>query len=251
MKILALNGSYRGKTGNTQWLLDKIAEGATAAGAEFETVVLAEQRIIRCAGCETCHTAEHYLQCIYENEDDVKAILDRMKAADILVYATPVYVFNLSGLMKTFLERLNSTVGTDALCVTDSGLFFGRVDKAFHSKPFVILTCCGNVEAETAKNVVSYFKTFAKFLDAPIVGVLVRKSIGAMEEAKIVGVKPLKPVITDVANAFIQAGRELATQGKITAGTQRKANQHILGIPFLDWLMKFRLFKKIAVKNKR
>jgi multimeric flavodoxin WrbA len=251
VKILALNGSHRGEAGCTQWLLDKIAEGAKEAGAEFETMVLAKHKINPCTGCEVCHTAQHHLRCIYEEEDDVKAIFAKMRAADILIYASPVYVFSMSGRMKTFLDRINSTAGSSELCLTNSGLFFHRTEKAFHAKPFVVLTCCGNVENETTQNIVSYFRTFSRFLDAPIVGTLVRKSVGMMDVGKPLGPEQQKPVITEVTNAYVQAGRELATQGRIAARTEKRANQHILGIPFLDLLMHFRLFKRMAIKKAR
>jgi len=246
MKILALNGSHRGEKGCTQWLLDKLAEGARLAGADFETVALAQQNIKLCTGCEGCHISGH---CVYEQEDDVQAIFARMKAADILIYATPVYVFSMSGLMKTFLDRLNSTVGSDGLCLTRSGLFFHRVDPSY-VKPIVVLTCCGNVEQETVKNVVSYFKTFSRFLDAPLVGILTRKSIGMMQIGKTEGQVSQNPAIAAVVQAYIQAGKELATQGRITSGTQNAANRQIMGIPFFDLLMKFRLFKEIALRKR-
>lgn len=249
MKILAINGSHRGASGCTQWLLDKLALGAREAGAEFATVVLARQRITPCAGCETCHTPENFLHCIYEKDDDFQAIVARMKVADIIIYATPVYIFSMTGLMKTFLDRLNSTVGSNRLCVTKSGLFFGRVDKDLYSKPFVVLTCCGNVEHETVKNVISYFRTFAKFLDAPLVGELARKSVGMLGVDRPPAAEPPKRVVADVVSAYVQAGRELATQGRITAATQKRANQHILGIPCLDLLMHFRAFKELALKK--
>ncbi|VBB08439.1 nadph-dependent fmn reductase [Lucifera butyrica] len=248
MRILALNGSHRGEAGCTQWLLDKLAEGAVAAGAEFETVVLAKQKITPCSGCETCHTSQHYLRCIYEEEDDIKAIFEKMKTADLLIYATPVYIFTISGLMKTFLDRFNSTAGSKGLRLTKSGLFFGSIDEAIYSKPFVVLTCCGNVEPETVRNIISYFKTFSKFLDAPIVGTLVRKSVGMLEFDKEEP-QQRKPVVNEVVAAYIQAGKELATQGRIRTGTEKKANRHILGVPFLDFLMRFRLFKKMAIKR--
>lgn len=249
MKILAINGSHRGAKGCTQWLLDKLAQGVREAGGEFATVVLAERKITPCAGCETCHTSEHYPHCIYEHDDDFSAIVAAMRDADILIFATPVYIFNITGRMKTFLDRLNGTIGTNNLCVTQSGLFFGHVDKQLHSKPFVLLTCCGNVEHETVKNVVAYFRTFARFLDAPIVGELVRKSIGMLGADQPPDGEPPQPVVAAVVSAYIQAGRELATAGRISAGTQRRANQHILGIPCLDLLMHFRMFKKMALKK--
>ena len=242
MKILAINSSHRGRRGCTQILLDKIAEGATTSGAEFETVVLAEKKINSCLACEYCSKPATMGHCVYEEKDDVKEIFDRMRAADIVIYAAPVYVFSLTGMLKTFLDRLNSTGEASGLCLSDSGLMFHQVDKQVTGKPLVILTLCANIEAETVKNIVSYFKTYAKFLDAPIVGTLVRRLSGVLEEKDSVLVK-------SVLEAYVQAGRELATQGKIAAGTERKANQALLDIPFLDFLMNFKFFKLQAIKK--
>jgi multimeric flavodoxin WrbA len=244
LKILALNGSHRGSAGYTQRLLDYIAKGAQAAGAEFETVILAQKRITPCCGKDACHQDGKLSSCVYEHQDDVKAIFEQMKAADILIYATPVYIFNVSGLMKNFLDRLNSTAGGGGMRLTNSGLFFHAVDKDLHSKPFVMLTLCGNVEDETTKTVVSYFKTFSRFLDAPIVGTLVRKSVGMLDD-NIAGTS--KKAVDAVVQAYVQAGHELASRGIITTATERKASQPLLNIPFFDILMKFRWFKKMAI----
>lgn len=249
VKILALNGSHRGEKGCTQWLLDRIAEGARESGADFETVVLANKKIKPCAGCEVCHTPEHMLRCVYEQEDDVKGIHEKMRAADLLIYATPVYVFGVSGLMKTFLDRLNSTAGGGKLCVTDSGLFFHETDRSFHAKPFAVLTCCGNVEEETTKNVTSYFRTVAKFLDAPLVGVLVRKSVGMLGIDALLEQKQQNRLVDEVTAAYVQAGRDLAVSGRISARTEKLANQHLLGVPFLNLILKFPLLKRMAIKK--
>ena len=97
------------------------------------------------------------------------------------------------------------------------------------------MSCCGNVEEAAVENVVSYFKTFSKFLDAPIVGALIRKSIGMMKIDSSQGTDGQNPLITEVRDAYTQAGRELALQGRITAKTQKKANRQLLNIPFLNF----------------
>jgi multimeric flavodoxin WrbA len=242
MKVLAINSSHRGRRGCTQILLDKIAAGVTTSGGEFETVVLADKKINSCLACDYCSKPATMGHCVYEEKDDMKEIIDRMRAADIVVYAAPVYVFNVTGMMKMFLDRLNSTGVEPGLCLSDSGLIFHRVDRQVTGKPLVILTLCANIEAETVKNVVAYFKTYAKFLDAPIVGTLVRRMSGTLEETD-------SARVASVLEAYVQSGRELATQGKIAAGTERKANQALLGIPFLDFLMNFKFFKLQALKN--
>ena len=242
MKILAINSSHRGRSGCTQLLLDKLAEGATACGAEFETVVLAEQKINRCLACDFCSKPATLGHCVYEDQDDVKAIFERMRAADLIVYGSPVYVFGVTGLLKTFLDRFNSTGTALGLFLTQSGLIFHHADRQVIGKPLVILTLCANIEQETVKNTLSYFQTFARYADAPIVGTLVRKMAPQLE-------KQDDPLVQDVLAAYVQAGRELALGGKISRSTEKTAAKPLLKIPFLNLLLHFRTFKRRAVEQ--
>lgn len=242
MKILALNGSHRGRLGCTQLLLDKMGEGAKSAGGEFGTVVLAERKINSCLACGYCGKPATMGHCVYEDEDDVKEIFDQMRAVDIVIYASPVYVFGLTGRMKTFMDRFNCTGTGEGLCLTESGLMFHPVDRRVTGKPMVILTLCANLEQETVKNTLSYFSTFAQYVDAPIVGTLVRKMSMMLEQKD-------SPPVQEVLAAYVQVGRELASQGKISSNTEREANQHLLKIPFLDFLMHFKAFKSRAIEQ--
>ena len=123
MKIIAINSSYRGDRGHSRHLIDLLFQGAQAAGAEYEVVTLARQKISRCLACGECHMPEHYLKCINAEKDDVTRIFAKIAAADLLVYATPVYIFGISGLLKTFLDKLYSTSDINEMRVTRSGLF--------------------------------------------------------------------------------------------------------------------------------
>lgn len=241
MKILAINGSHRGRQGCTQLLLDKMAEGAVALGAEFETVVLAEKKINTCIACGVCGKVKTMGHCIYELEDDVKSIFDLMRAAEIVIYGSPVYVFGVTGRLKTFMDRFNCTGTGTGLVLSEKGLIFHHADKAVIGKPLVILTLCANIEPETVKNTLAYFSTFASFTDAPVVGTLVRKMSMLLEEEKD------SPRVQEVLNAYVQAGAELARQGRISSSTERKANQSLLKVPFLDFFMQFKMFKQRAV----
>jgi multimeric flavodoxin WrbA len=246
MKILALNGSHRGKKGVTQALINQIALGARDGGAGFENVVLAERRIEQCLGCEVCHTEKSYLKCVFAGKDDVKGILERMAEADIIIYATPIYIFNMSGLMKRFLDRINSIGDSGRLAVSKKGLFFHHIDRAVCSKPFVVLTVCGNIEDETSRSVVSYFKTFSRFMDAPMVGVLTAKSSLLLKKE---GDKaPPKKAL--VISAFREAGRELAESGRIARKTMKHASQHVIDLPYsVRLLMMIRPMRARMVKE--
>ncbi len=252
MKILAINASHRGDQGYTRFLLDRLLAGATAAGAECELVTLAKVKINRCLGCERCHT-EHPLRCVYDDKDGVRSILQKMAAADVIIYATPIYVLGMSGLLKTFLDRLNATCNTFDLQLSDSGLVFHHVDRAICSKPFVTLVCCDNIEAETPKSVLVYFRIFAKFMDAPQVGVLVRNGGRLSGHGEDSARLARFPKLTEVYAAYEQAGRELAVEGRIRPATQRQANQEIIPVPLFGLLKRLPLkaFKRTFVAQAR
>ncbi|WP_025693659.1 flavodoxin family protein [Paenibacillus durus] len=246
MKVLAINASHRGEKGFTQFLINQIRSGVIGAGSEFETIVLNKYKINQCLGCELCHTGKSYLKCIYEAKDDMKVILEKMSKSDIIIYATPIHVFNMSGLMKNFIDRFNSTGDISKVTVSKKGIFFHHINADICSKPFVLLTSCGNIENEASKSLISYFKTYSRFMDAPMVGVLVRKSsflLKSMDEKSV----PKKAIILD---AFRQAGRDLATKGTISKKSKKYAELNILQIPVLiKILMKIRPLKSTLVKS--
>ena len=248
MKIVAINGSHRGERGYTQFLIDKVFQGARQVGAQCETIVLANHTIHRCLGCRVCHTEKSYLKCVYHEKDDVSQLFDTMRSADMLIYATPVYIFTMTGLMKTFLDRITSTADSSIPALSETGLFFHHIDKQLVSKPFVLLSCQDNFESETSKNVVSYFEIFSKFLDAPFVGCLLRTSGSLVGHGKDKEKEARYPKILRVYNALIAAGEELVNTGKISPKTQKITNQNIINMPKpIEYILKFSFIRK----NKR
>ena len=251
MKILAINSSLRGEHGHTGYLIGKIFEGATSAGATCESIILSKHKINRCLACDKCQKKEHYLRCVQEDKDDVKMIFDKMAAADIIIYATPVYVFAMSSLLKTLIERMYGTADCSDLRLSKSGLMFHHINKAISSKPFVTLVCCGNMENETPKNVTAYFHTFAKFMDARQAGVLVRNAGAIADYGMDPSRQQIFPKLKKAYAAYIEAGRELATMGAISRKTQKAANQEILPIPMFHIIKNIRPFKSKFVEKAR
>jgi len=105
MKILAIHGSPRTIRSTTRKLASFILEGAAEAGAETEMIDLCDFRITPCTACEGCSFNGI---CVYE--DDLPVILERMKEADGIVFASPVYIDNVSGQMKIFFDRLADAI---------------------------------------------------------------------------------------------------------------------------------------------
>lgn len=108
MKILVLNGSYR-TNGNSARVLslleEQIRREADRAGEplDFETVNLGHLNIEPCRGCRICFDRGE------ENcplKDDLLAIKAKMKAAEAVILASPVYVDDVSGITKNWIDRL-------------------------------------------------------------------------------------------------------------------------------------------------
>ena len=105
MKILAINGSPRTIRSGTRRLTGFVLEGAQDAGATTEMIDLCDYRVTPCTACEGCTLNG---TCVYE--DDVPALVARMKEADGIVFASPVYIDNITGQMKLFFDRLADAI---------------------------------------------------------------------------------------------------------------------------------------------
>ncbi|MBI4289103.1 MAG: flavodoxin family protein [Chloroflexi bacterium] len=103
MKITAFNGSPRGERGNTHTMVEAFFDGARESGAEAENIPLVKKKIRHCLGCFECWTLTPG-KCIIR--DDMDELLPKYLASDIVVMATPVYVDNVTGIMKDFMDRL-------------------------------------------------------------------------------------------------------------------------------------------------
>jgi multimeric flavodoxin WrbA len=100
MKIVGLSFSPR-PDGNTMILLDQVLKGAQHENADVDIVSIAGKNIQPCDGCNSCrHTGTCHIQ-----DDDVPAILEKMLAADGLVFGTPVYFYNMTGQAKSVIDR--------------------------------------------------------------------------------------------------------------------------------------------------
>lgn len=99
--ILIISTSLRNKS-NSEILAQHALRGALAAGNHAELITLKDKDIRFCKGCLACQKT---MKCVIG--DDVAEILGNVKAADTLVFVTPIYYYELSGQLKTLLDRLN------------------------------------------------------------------------------------------------------------------------------------------------
>lgn len=105
--ILVISTSLR-KNSNSEALADAFIEGARANGNNVEKISLRGKNIAFCKGCLACQGTQ---KCVIA--DDAVAIAEKMNSADVLVFATPIYYYEMSGQMKTLLDRANPLFSSD------------------------------------------------------------------------------------------------------------------------------------------
>ena len=100
-KVLIIGTSPRAN-GNSNRLAQEFEKGAKAEGNEVEIVYLCDKTINFCKGCLACQKLNH---CVID--DDANSITEKIHNAEVIVWATPVYYYEMCGQMKTMIDRSN------------------------------------------------------------------------------------------------------------------------------------------------
>lgn len=106
-KVLIISTSLRTNS-NSDILARECEKGARDAGLDTECVSLKGKDIKYCIGCLSCQKTG---KCVLK--DDVADIMAKVKEAEVIVYATPIYYYEMCGQMKTLLDRLNPLYSSD------------------------------------------------------------------------------------------------------------------------------------------
>lgn len=106
-KVLIVTSSLR-KNSNSDALAEAFAKGAESAGNEVEILSLKGRDIAYCKGCLACQRTK---KCVMS--DDAAEFTEKVKNADVLAFASPIYYYSLSGQLKTLLDRLNPLFSAD------------------------------------------------------------------------------------------------------------------------------------------
>ena len=127
-KVIVISTSLR-KGSNSDMLADQFAEGAKAAGHEVEKISLVGKNIQFCKGCLGCQKLG---RCVIN--DDVNDIMAKVLQADVICWAAPIYYYEMSGQMKTLIDRMNAMYEQD-----------------YHFRDIYLLTTAAENETETPK----------------------------------------------------------------------------------------------------
>lgn len=106
MRVTGFIGSPR-KEGNTDHLVRRILESVSERGFDTEIVYLNDLNIKGCQACMQCK--EKALRCAVE--DDMQELYPLIESSDVVVLGSPIYMGNITGVMKTFIDRWYAYAG--------------------------------------------------------------------------------------------------------------------------------------------
>ena len=101
-KVLVISTSLRPGS-NSELLAKEFEKGAKEKGHDVVFLSLKDKKIAFCHGCMACQKLG---RCIID--DDANAIADLMCESEVIAFASPIYYYEMSGQMKTLIDRVNS-----------------------------------------------------------------------------------------------------------------------------------------------
>ena len=219
MNILAINGSPRGTKGNTERLLEPFLQGARDAGARTEVVYLKDQRIEHCLGCFACWTQTPGV-CV--QKDDMPALLEKVRKADVLVLATPLYVFTFSGLLKDFVDRIAIPIQMPQIeRIGDQYVHPMRHPEEWPKK-LVLISNAGFPGAQHFEGLKETMRAWAKLPGFELAGMI------CCTAGPLLRIPQLKENVAWYADAARQAGTEVVEQGAISAQTSEILDRQLV-----------------------
>lgn len=220
MKILAINGSPKGKRSNTWRLTSAFLEGITiqeendgAQAPEIETLNIGSLNIKPCLGCFSCWSKTPGECCI---RDDMQGVINKILWADVVVWSFPLYYFGLPGQLKTLIDR-QLPMSLPFMCTeTESGGHPSRYDMS--GKSTVVISTCGFYTAQGNYDCVTslYDRLCGK-------GGYTAIFCG---QGELFRVKELSERTDEYLSWVKKAGQEFASDG-ITGETRGKLNQNL------------------------
>lgn len=225
MKITVFNASMRGVKSITHLIAGEFLEGAKAAGAEVENIFLVKKKIVHCRGCLTCWIKTPGV-CMHK--DDMAPLLEKYLESDIIVMATPVYVENITGLAKDFMDRLIPIM--DPRFEPDDDGVTRHVKKYEKYPDIFVISTCGFPEQSAFEVIELLFQRIARSMDAKYIGGVYRTGGGFLAVDNPV----LKPMIDEYKGLLRIAGAEIAKDSKLSEQTVAELEKQLIPTDFYN-----------------
>jgi multimeric flavodoxin WrbA len=220
MKVVAFNGSPKGKESNTHVMVGAFLEGAAQAGADVENVFLAEKNINHCLGCFQCWLSPA-AECVLK--DDMAELIGLYSSADIVVFATPLHNDNISSRLKIFIDRLLPLA--DPHFAVDVGGETIHPSRGGKTPKFVMIANCGFPEQSHFPVLRLLAQRMARNYETEFVAEIYRGGGAWLTE----------PAAADVVARYTdlvkKAGEEVVTAGRLSEGTRRRLEEPLIPSP--------------------
>jgi len=210
MNILAINGSPHMGEGNTAMILNPFLDGMREAGANVELFYTRKLKIGPCNGD---------LSCWFTNpgkcgqNDDMQMLLPKLKEADVIVWASPVYYAGITGPLKNLMDRQLPLI------------LLG--DAILKKHKVVLVSTCGAWELSMFDPLLAQMKVLYSMPEAnsEFVGALLRPMAEGMKEMIKAGETRS---VDEVFQAAKDAGRQLVREGRISEDLQKKVSKELM-----------------------
>ena len=185
-RVLIVAASPR-TSGNSSILASKAAEGVKAGGGEADLIHIGNLKIAPCNGCDACR-AKPDAGCVIK--DDMQPLYPKIREAQGVIFATPIYWFNMSAQIKAFIDRSYAIQGKDSW--------------AFTGKDVGVIVTYGDTDIFTSGgiNALRSFQDICNYVKANLIGMVygsadkpgdIQANIELLEKAYKLGEKMAKP----------------------------------------------------------
>lgn len=219
MKITVFNSSPRADKSNTNVMVEAFLKGAKGAGADTENVFLARQKIRPCLGCFSCWVKTPG-RCVIQ--DDMAELLQKIEGTDIVVFATPLYVDNVSGIMKNFMDRFMPLA--DPYFEKDENGQYRHVKKSEKVPKLAVISNCGFPEQDHFQVLRLLFQRIARNLHSEVIAEIYRGGGEILQAGHLL----LKPLLWKYRKLLERAGREVAENLRLSEKTKAELEKPIV-----------------------
>lgn len=217
IKVLAINASPHKDNGNTALILSPFLEGMREAGANVEIIYTEEITVNPCRGDLTCFCRPSG-RCI--QSDDMDWLMPKVREADVLVFASPLYVDGVTGPMKIFIDRL---VPLLQMFIETRDGHSRHPLKDNKIRKIVLVSNCGFWEKDNFYPLISHMQALSKNMNAEFAGALVRPHGTFLRSAAQSGLP-----YEDILMAAESAGRQIVKDGVIAENTLAIVSREML-----------------------
>ena len=209
MKVLAINGSPNMDKGNTAMILNPFLEGMKEAGSDVEIFYTSKLKIGPCNGDMSCWFINPG-KCA--QKDDMQMLLPKIKGADVIVWASPVYYAGVTGPLKNLMDRQ---------------LPLHLLGEQARQQKAVLVSTCSAWELSMFDPLLLQMKAIYTRPDesSDFAGALLRPMADGMKEMIKAGETRL---VEGIFQAAREAGRQLAKEGMISEELQKKVSRELM-----------------------